>query len=40
MSLRQMLPAAALPLIDGMEWLVRPWMKSLGSAMTLDLVRI
>jgi SAM-dependent methyltransferase len=35
MSYRSFLPAFTLPLIDAIEWAARPWMKQLGTAMTV-----
>lgn len=40
MTYRSFLPSFAGPLIDGIEFLARPAMKRLGTAMTIDLVKV
>ena len=39
MTYRSFLPSFTAPLIDGVEFLARPFMKKLGTAMTIDIVK-
>ncbi|MEK7517660.1 MAG: class I SAM-dependent methyltransferase [Patescibacteria group bacterium] len=40
MGYRPFLPSFAQPFVDLIEWIVRPWMRWLGSSMTIDIEKI
>lgn len=40
MTYRSFLPGFAGPLVDLVEWLMSPWMKFLGTGMTVDLEKV
>ena len=39
MTYRSFLPGFFAPLVDLVEWLVSPWMKTLGTGMTIDIIK-